>query len=289
MTERTMDREETEAEIVARIAAAVRAGVPVEGVLFHGTAEPFEGPLKPGGDGLLWTSDSPVIAQQYIPAAGIESIRSKPMGYEMGSRVMPNLNDVFYGLAAEISGLEVTDVRRDHVGNAVSWAVPDGWPTYADVVRHVEEVLGYEAGRYGSYSLKTVMEGGRDRIMPASWRMQGRLFMALADGFSLKDVRKSDEPDLTMYEHNDFAAFRKAEAEGYDGVVINDFAQTDRYGNFGHLSYGLNGKGLAKARWIAIPAFRFDLNEIHPFPNVTDEIGEWAASAAASAAALAGP
>lgn len=270
-----MNDQELEEEIARRIAAALEAGRQVEGVLFHGTAEEIEGGLKPGGDGTLWTSDSPVIAQQYIPASGIESIRSKPMDYELDSRVLPNLNDTFYGLARRISGLEITDVERDHMGQAKSWAVPEGWPTYGDVVRYVEQDLGYDPGRFGSYSLKVVTEGGKDRVMPAGWKMAGQLFMTLADGLDLKDVRQASEPDLSLYEHNNVGAFRAAAAEGRDGVVINDFAQTDQYGNFGHLSFGLNRNGLAKVKWVSIPATRFDLNDIWPFPIVTPDVRSW--------------
>lgn len=277
-----MRLEALETEIAARIAAALETGGKIEGVLFHGTAEPIAGNLKPGGDGLLWTSDSPVIAQQYIPAAGIEMIRSRPLPYEMDSRVMPNMNDAFYSLAASISGLEITDVERDRMGMAVSWAVPDGWPTNGDVVRYLEDELGYDAGRYGAYSLKTAMVDGREKVMPASWRMAGQLFMTLSDGLDFKDVRQSEEPDLTLYEHNDFAAFGAAEAQGLDGVIINDFAQTDRYGNFGHLSYGLNRRGLSKVGWISLPAVRFELGEILPFPAATPDVMEWMADRHAS-------
>lgn len=264
-------------EILARIANAADTGGAPEGLLFHGTCERIEGRLRPGGDGILWTSDTSVIAQQYIPAAGIEVMCSQPLPYEMDSRVRPDLNSALYGLACEISGTTVDDVERDAFGFVTSWRIPDGWPTYAAVIEHIEGILGYSAGSNGCYWLKATVEGGIERIMPANWKMDGRLFVAMADGLHFKDIRVGEESDLTLYEHNNLDGFRQAEDEGYDGVVINDFAQTTHFGNFGHKSYGLNARALDSMAWISLPAARFDLDCIHPFPAVTPELTEWLA------------
>jgi len=269
---------ELEREIFERIAAAVKAGCQIEGVLFHGTAEPFDGPLKPGPDGLLWTAKSPVIAQQYIPRAGIETLVSVPLAYELRERVKPRQHDALYKIACLIAGDEITDVERDANGNLVSWAVPKGWPTYADVIRHIEDDLGYKAEN-DVYVISTQLgDGGDETYLPAGWKMSGRLYMTLAEGLILKDIRQGGEPDLTVKEHNNFGGFRKAEKEGYDGVIINDFAQTDLYGNFGHRSYGLNEAGLKKVEWVSIPASRYLLEDAHPMPITTPDVDQWLAS-----------
>ncbi|WP_167484017.1 hypothetical protein [Mesorhizobium tamadayense] len=44
--------------------------------------------------------------------------------------------------------------------------------------------------------------------------MPGTLFVALADGLRLKDIRQSEESDLTLYEHNNLDGFLQAAEEG---------------------------------------------------------------------------
>lgn len=262
-------------EIVKRLRTAADSGRQIEGLLFHGTCERIEGPLRPGGDGLLWMSDSPAIAQQYIPAAGLEIMCSRPSPYEMDNRVRPDRESVLYRIACGLAGRTVEDVEFDQYGRLLSWGIPDGWPTYRQVTDHVETVLGYAPADSGCYWLRAAVEDGAERVMPADWTMPGTLFVALADGLRLKDIRQGEESDLTLYEHNNLCGFRQAAEEGYDGVVINDFAQTTKYGNLGHRSFGLNERGLSKAEWTSLPAVRFDLDVIFPFPAFTPDLAAW--------------
>ena len=64
---------------------------------------------------------------------------------------------------------------------------------------------------------------------------------------------------------------------GCDGVVINDFAQTDE-GNMPHLSYGLTLTGQSKVEWASLPARRRPISEAWSGRKVTPEVLEWASN-----------
>jgi hypothetical protein len=47
------------------------------------------------------------------------------------------------------------------------------------------------------------------------------------------------EGDLMDVQYHRHDMFQKAKQDGYDGIKIDDFAQLEEYGNFGHASIGL--------------------------------------------------
>lgn len=227
-------------------------------VLFHGTGEPIEGPLRGGGyDGLLWTAREAAIAQQYIPRSGIVAILTAPDRFTLDRHVKPGLHSIEYRIACSLFGGKLEGVEYDRFGTAVSWPIPDGWPTYRDVYDHIENDLGYTP-RGGIFNLSTSLDGSEETIHPADWLRPGHLFATLADHLSFRDLRRGDEGDLTDLEYHDHRAFAQAEADGYDGVIINDFAQTD-LGNYGHVSYGINATGLAKLTFVRTEATHLPL------------------------------
>jgi hypothetical protein len=52
-------------------------------------------------------------------------------------------------------------------------------------------------------------------------------------------VMSRGEGDLTDVQYNEFDFFEELERRGFDGLLIDDFAQSEEWGNFGHLSVGL--------------------------------------------------
>jgi hypothetical protein len=229
------------------------------GLLFHATCEEFDLPdVRPSDyDGVFWTSDCPAISQSYVPKAGISSYISLPMSYEMDQHVRPSRHSIWTTLAAQRTGLTVDDCDPtfDHMGHATSWRIPQGWPRMREMVEALKE-MGYDTSRD---SFEVLMRG--DEIMPADWRLSGRLLVLDGHGLRLKDLRRGSEGDLTDVEYHDLPAFRQAEAEGWDGVVINDFAQTDE-GNMGHVSYGLFASTLARLEPVVVPCLRSTWDEI---------------------------
>lgn len=257
--------------------------------LFHGTCEPLEGPLRPGGyDGVLWTAETSTIAQTYIPRSGGSTYVSLSK-YQLDERVTPSQTNPLYTIAKMI-GPEARDVQYDATGRATSWIVPDGYARNADVVRYIEEVLGYRnRDTIGDFRYELLTNGwNKDtkehRIVPADFRIPGSLI--IVEGFA--DMRFLDlsrgESDLTDLQYHLLTTFRRAEAEGYHGVVIDDFAQAEpHWGNLGHRSIGFFAHALPALKTTVIPAVRFEFG-----PNVADlavtetpEYQEWQTAQAA--------
>lgn len=91
-----------------------------------------------------------------------------------------------------------------------------------------------------NYKLKVSFKDGEDVILPASYRSKGKLLILKPKkDLRIFDGRKSLEGDLTDVEYHNIELFRNIEKEGYDGILINDFAQIESEGNFGHKSIGL--------------------------------------------------
>jgi hypothetical protein len=88
-----------------------------------------------------------------------------------------------------------------------------------------------------------------DEIMPADYQMKGKLFILIPDqDLNVYDMTYggSIDGDLTDLDYHKTDFFDKLEQKGYDGVKINDFAQSNDQGNFGHTSIGLFKQALPK-------------------------------------------
>lgn len=271
------------APVLERLAAAPDpASALSAGLLFHGTCETFDLPPRGGGyDGLVWTADLPTVAQAYIPQAGSQVLVSEPPSWRVGDRVVPEPHGAWTMLARQMTGLE-PDVEVDRHGMLRSWAAPAGWPTYGEAAGWLRS-LGYSLADARPSWLSVRKVDGADRVMPADWSMPGRLLVTLPDGLRLADLRRGGDGDLTDLEYHDHAGFAAARAAGYDGVVINDFVQTRRWGNVGHVSRGLFPEVAARLPWAEAPAARFEWAE-HLDERSTPAFDALHAEAAASAA-----
>lgn len=264
-----MTVDDVERIVEERLRLAFEVGRRPNGLLFHGTCEDVEGDLKGGGyDGVLWTATTPAIAQQYIPSSGSTVIIPRPNDWELDDRIRPDEHSWWHALAKTISGTSCADVETGSDGRATSWTPPEGWPTYRDCIRHVEEVLGYRPSAHGGYEIKQHLTDLGFVDKPANWQIQGTLFITPSDGFRFKDLRRSEDGDLMDLEYHDVDGFGRAIEEGFDGVIINDFAQVDGHGNVGHVSYGLLPPGLSKARWVRMEAIRRPLEGSWWTPDV---------------------
>lgn len=255
--------------ILDRLAEAGSAREAARLFHFHGTMEKFESDPAGGGyDGVFWCADSPAVAQCYIPASGLESLMSKG-GYQLGERVRPDRHSDWYGMVVQM-GRESPSVEWGPNDQARSWAVPPGYPTYGDVCDWIEGTLGYpNEARYPdrerAYRIKVTYEGGRQAFLPSAHMAPGRLLVVdgLAD-LRFLDMAAGRDGDLTDLDYHKIRTFRRAEAEGYDGVIINDFCQSRTHGNVGHLSWGVLPGALHRIRHAVIPAIRFDWPEDAP-------------------------
>lgn len=211
--------------------------LPRGSLLFHGTLEGFEGGLRPGGDGVVWFADTPAIAQLYIPCSGGSMMTS------VDSLARPSKDPTVQAIQATIGiDYDLDDTRFDYMDRPVSFPAPRGWshlPTAQDVTRLLSE-WGATVSARGSVEVNlSYGPGGVVTLAAPGECFEGRLYIARTRRDMRIYVMSEGEGDLTDVQYNKLEAFRELERRGYDGVLIDDFAQSDHWGNLGHLSVGL--------------------------------------------------
>lgn len=112
-------------------------------------------------------------------------------------------------------------------------------------------ILGYkptnEDNNNNNHSWKLKMDGSK--IVPSNYQMKGKLFILIPDqDLKIYDMTHGGkvDGDLTDLDYHKLDLFEKMKSQGYDGVKINDFAQSSDQGNFGHTSIGLFKQGIGK-------------------------------------------
>lgn len=245
-----------------------------ENLLFHGTGESIEGPLgaKSHG-GILWVAETPDIAQSYIPESGLSTMLYLPQ--ERANDPFPPNQGVYYDILKQM-GYNL-EAEWDTTGRVKSWGWKDrashSLPKYRDVINYIENVLGYK-GENGMYRIK---QDRSHKFAPAHYKLPGTLFILIGKSrLRLFDLTGgSDEDDLMDPTYNKIILFRKAQEAGYDGVRINDFAQSKIWGNIGHRSIGIFPSGLAKLQIENTQATNFDWPENSLSTKDTDEFNKW--------------
>jgi len=102
--------------------------------------------------------------------------------------------------------------------------------------------LGYKPESTNSYDYKWKLNFKDSELQPGDFKFQGRLLIVIPKrDLKIYDTtdngrREGDLMDLDYHKHNWFDLAKK---KGYDGIKINDFAQSNDYGNVSHYSYGL--------------------------------------------------
>lgn len=230
------------------------------GFLFHGTCERIDGPLRPGAyDGVFWAARTPAIAQAYIPRAGISQIISRPPDSLLEDPIRPRSPDdlvTAWALSraqARWDDLEVEEER----GRICSWRCLPGWPSNGELVRHIEDDLGYEPESYGGWEVSTDRSGGLWEMRPASWSLPGSLILLHAPDLKISsaDWRESE---IQSANHNRLEAFARLEREGCEAFAMQDLLQSKHHGNLGHEAIGILPRALERLEWISIPAIRHD-------------------------------
>lgn len=240
--------------------------------LFHGTAEPFTTKLHVGGDGILWTADSSAVAQSYIPEAG-HSMYFAVREYELDRTPMrpPDKYDRAGWNLAKLAGVTFPDVEYDQYDRVRSWVVKPRDATPRMIV-NVLHALGYAPNRNGVYEVK--LHG--DDVMPAAWRLVGRLFIiAPKKPLRLADITTGDPADMLDPEYLQYGKFKAFEAAGYDGVKVPDLLQSKVWGNFGHDSVALFRRALKKISVRSIPATNYDPPDLAGWQVPTPEFMEF--------------
>lgn len=236
-------------------------------LLFHGTCESFAPEeLKGGGyDKIIWTCNHPDIAQCYIPES--EATLHVPATHFNNPRApietsgpLANMaiNKLGYRLAPEIDEYPV-DIRDKAVN---CWRKGDQIqkPTYGEIQEYLTEILGYTVK---DWAFRLKMKG--EEVMPNSYFIPGRLFMIqpVNPDYQPRFLDMRDhEGDLNDPQYNRFDWFEIMRRDGYDGIIIEDYAQSTIHGNYGHTSYGLNPDRLNLFQWSFIDAVRQDSDDL---------------------------
>lgn len=252
--------------------------------LYHGTIEEFpELELTVGGyDRILWTAESSAIAQTYIPCAGTgfvvdASSLVRPTQDERLQEVQRRIGiDYFYGTPR---GPEF-----DAMGRPKAYFPPAGvelelfrdmWNFQKEVARRIA-AAGWKPLHGHSGVFEFQVHNGR--LLPPGECAVGRLFVITVE----QDLRVFDlthggevEGDLMDVDYHKIDTFDAAERAGYDGVKINDFAQSKVWGNFGHESIGIFARSIPKLSWVAIPASHFESEEMSDYNKPTPELAAW--------------
>jgi len=243
------------------------------GFLFHGTLERFTGQLEPGADGLLWLAESSAVAQAYIPSTGLTIYLSMPRPWMLDESPRPATQDDPWGRAwRRLAGAEYSEVEYDAIGRPRRWRI-DRSATWRDLVRALEG-LGYDTSS-SSVAVRATLLRGAEELLPADYRAEGRLFIVRTTSpLRLADLT-GEEGDLGDPQYNWFEVFRRLEAAGYDGVRINDFLQSDKWGNVGHISIGVFPRGLPKLTYTSVPARNYDPEDLDGWRRPTPEFLEF--------------
>ena len=234
-------------------------------ILFHGTGEEFPASeIQPGGyDGVLWTAEASTIAQTYIPKSGSSMLFNSEMLRRPVKREP-------YITLQHLIGIEydLDNVEWNYMDEPKSFFMPPNWdhiPTTEEIEERLDRI-GIERYKYpNSYQLRaTFRENGGYHIHQHGRDLVGRLFIfTVIEPLRIYDNTQGGERegDLMNVEYHSLGLFRAAEEHGYDGIKINDFAQTEIWGNVGHTSIGLFSGALDKVEWTTIPAQNFDWEE----------------------------
>ena len=185
-------------------------------VCFMEAASSLIWPLKAGAyDSVLWTTETPDVAQSYIPECGSKTFWSVS-DYRKKETISPffNREPTFDLQIAQIMGFDAKLCE----GRGWMWNTQKA-PTYGDVLDFLHN-LGYTEAlnTYGRYKLKTSMLNGKLEIFPANYKMPGKLF--ILTGKESLNLFDDSESEFHMMEptYHRTALFRKLPKFGFDGI-----------------------------------------------------------------------
>lgn len=247
-------------------------------LLFHGSCEPWRTAEPRGGgyDGVFWTTEDPLTAQTYIPDWGWKIITGMSR-WDLDQRVRPNRNCPLWSIAMTLGA--TAEVFEYDLDRASSWREGGNPITYRDVANRLEE-LGY-ANVDDEYRYRLKIEGSE--VLPDSRTPLGRLIIVEPpEAMTCFDMAKGVDHDLMDPQYHHIRAFKDAFAAGFEAVVINDFAQSPKMGNIGHLAIGLAPETASRlhreGRIISIPATHRDFTwPMGRYPNdfSTPDFDHW--------------
>ena len=210
------------------------------GLVFHGTVEPFKGGLKASNwERLCWFAEAPEIAQSYCPESGSDVLKGFA-SYSLNDHFVPHSSfdeTIFAAMGFDVAQMEA---ERDRYGRMSSYRILKNHPTNREALSFLEG-LGYIFEGESCWIKVRIGPNGNDEIMPASWMIPGRLFIAKRpQNLRLYDLQSTEDGGLTGRQWMRTDLFEKlADSGEWDGIIIDDIHQTKKLGHFSHRSIGL--------------------------------------------------
>jgi hypothetical protein len=256
-------------------------------LLFRGIdSQEVTQPLKPNSfENILWTALTPDVAQNYIPEAGIKAHISFDMAFETSLNEAFRPDKGFNQALYEMLGYDLgsMQIKYDQRGRATSFASVDKNGKQRLTKReaaHALTEIGYPYSRETpAHWIKTTYIDRKETILPADHKNIGTLVLihprANLNIYDITDLGG----DLTNPQYHKRDLFFNLQESGYDGVKINDYAQSQINGNFGHVSVGLFPSGIQQCSCVTIPATNFDWDSWESVQaKTTPEFTAWAES-----------
>ena len=103
------------------------------------------------------------------------------------------------------------------------------------------------------YKLRTKYINNKEYLLPANFSHKGKLLTIVTQrDMKFFNFAKDREGDLMDVDYHNISLFQQVEKKGFDGIIINDFAQTAKWGNYGHRSWGFFRKTLKDVKVISL-------------------------------------
>jgi len=83
------------------------------------------------------------------------------------------------------------------------------------------------------------LSSGETEVLSANYRAIGKVIILQPKRNLKMYTYAKGEGDLNNPQYHNLSFFRNIEEKGYDGIVIDDFAQSEYWGNIDHIAYGL--------------------------------------------------
>ncbi len=248
-------------------------------VAFHGSnfLKLNEKNLKTGGDGLFWTANNPQIAQNYIsPYSSIVynlDIEKEDIINDNYKKLYPfnlinieKLELMGYSIEGDKNKFNTYDnykiFKYDNV-NDKNIKTQVSIPTEKDFQLFLSQYGYFFSGNNKNIKVKFKFDENGNKILINNNIIEdGRL--AILKGISklkILDV-SNNEGDLNIKQYTNYELFEKLDSLGYDGIKINDFTNSEYYGNFEHFSIGLTKERLKKVKTLVIDVKRFEWDNI---------------------------
>lgn len=222
-------------------------------VLYHGTGEEYDfmNPKTGLYDDVFWTTESRAIASTYIPVAGGTLLCStrhltQPSKDPSVINIQKALGIDYDTSTFEEKGTDITSYMLPPVFEQDEryWNNQDLKCEYVN--QKMKEVFGYEpedgGSAFGPCHNRWRIKQDLDEPKPSNYRLQGKMLkVTLKRDFKIWDKTAGGkiEGDLMEKDYHKLDLFQQMEKMGFDGIKINDFAQSNDMGNVGHTSVGL--------------------------------------------------